>query len=312
MDFIWSLIAPLWSNWLLVALMAPALNALVNLLDVYLTERVYEDEYDGVTISAVFQLLIWVLIPFIKPSFEIDGKMILLAILSGALFVASSFFYFKAMCLKNDAVIIESIWGLTLIFVPIFSLIMVGKKLSMLQYAGILVAFLGVVLPSLNTAIKDDFWKVFKLMLGAIIFLSLSMALEEKIYSEVCFLDGYLFFSLGSGLAGSLFVVIRKIKTGRGISSFLMLSKDNIFTFFLAESMALLAITCSNRAVDLASSASLVAVAECCQEMFIVLFSVVMIAVCRRNTGYYYLQITAWNIKFVSFALIGAGVYMVS
>src|SRR4030043_386404 len=96
----------IWNNWLLIAFIAPFLWALVNLIDVYFAKEGYRDAYDGAIVSGFFQVIPWLLVPFIGLS--IPGiNIIMLAILAGLFFCASMFFYFKAIFTTGDVSLLQ-------------------------------------------------------------------------------------------------------------------------------------------------------------------------------------------------------------
>ena len=63
-------------SWIAIAFIAPALWALVALLDTYFIDGIYRDATDGAIISGLFQGLPWVLVPLGLIDFDYPGHRI--------------------------------------------------------------------------------------------------------------------------------------------------------------------------------------------------------------------------------------------
>lgn len=263
----------LWNNWLLISFVAPFLWALVNLIDVYFSKEVYQDEYDGAIVSGFFQVVPWLTVPFVGVIFPDAGTM-LLAIAGGLFFCAAMFFYFKAIFATWDASLLQIFWNLTAILVPILTFFILREKLTNFQYLGILTTFIGATLLSFHRGIRRNNFKRFLLIMsGAIFFLSISMIVQDVVYSKTEFFGGLLFFALGYFI-GSLFILnINKKKSAKYL---FLLSRKYFFWFVGIESINLAAIIFSQRAISISPSVSFVAVIESFVPAFILLLSLVI------------------------------------
>jgi drug/metabolite transporter (DMT)-like permease len=301
-----------------MAFAAPAIWALVNIIDVYFTAEVYEDEYDGVIISGMFHIIPWVLAPIIGYSFPETG-IALTAFLGGVLLVLSSWFYFRSLFAIGDASLIQTLWNSTAIIVPVLAFLLIGEKLSILQYVGIAIVFSGLMILSLGDRItKKNVIKILPNMIGAVVFFSLSMVAQEKVYSHAGFWNGFMTFSLGAFAAGLAFLVIRSFlgKT----SHLLKLNKDYVGWFIGAEILAILGNICSQRAISLAPAVSLVAVIDSLMPAFILAESLLIFLLLKvfSSNGHEIMekihkgQVGGFGAKIVAIIVMAIGIYLIN
>lgn len=264
-------------NWLLVAFVAPFFWALVNLIDVYFVKEVYHDAYDGTIIAAFFQFLALVLVSIIGFTLP-DTKTAMVGILSGFLFLTSYYYYFKALSIDgSDATIILILWNLTSIAVPILAFLFIGERLQSYQYFGILITFLGASLFSFKPGIKKENVKKLSLvMIGAIMFISVSMVLQEWVFQRAQFGGGFFCFSLGYFLGGFVFLLIGRIIKGNWSQHLVAVNKEYFGWFAAVEIITIIGVFTSQRAIDLSPSVSFVAVVESFQPAFIMLIAAII------------------------------------
>lgn len=310
-----------WNNWLIAALIATTLWAIVNIIDVYFVGRVFEDEFDSITVMAFFQILPWLAVSFLGftfPGFEI----VLLAIIAGFLNIIAMFLYFKALFTTNDASIISMLWNMNIVLMPIVAFFVIGEKLTLLQYGGILVAFVGATVISLEEKIKKrSLFKLVLIMLFSIAFLSASMLISDKVYSSVDFFDGFLFFSLGSFLGGIFFAILRLVYFKReNRISILKLKKEHYLIFIFAELLFIVGVFFSQRAIDLSPTVSFISVIESSQTFLILVISAILYIVLPftkfKNRDVVKLlykdQLVGYKVKIIASFIIAIGVYMLN
>lgn len=305
-----------WNNWLLVAVMAPALWALVNIVDAYFVKEVYKDEHDGIIISGLFNAIPWLVVPFVKVVFP-SWEMSLVAIFGGYLYMLSMYFYFKAMFATGDAALIQVIWNLASLVVPILAFGIIGEKLSSLQYLGIIVTFIGAMALSLEKNSKENLFKILFPMFGAVMLVSISMVAEKVVYTRTEFLGGFLMFSLGSFLTGGTFLIVRTIqgKTGH----LFKLNKNNALSFAGAELLALAGVICSQRAIDISPAVSFVAVIESLMPAFVIAQSLIIFVIFKAFSlnredmarDIYNNQTKGWGVKLVAVSIMAIGIYLI-
>lgn len=309
-------------SWLLIACIAPALWAISNLIDVYFVESIYTDEYDGTIISGLFQILPWmaVLIGFWDFTFYKDGFFLLFT--SGFLFLLALYFYFKALFSKNDVALAQLLWNITAPVTLVFGWMFYGEVLSNNQYLGFALVLLGAFCLGFKSSFRlSEFYSLAKPMFFAIILLSLSMLFSDKGYASNSgkFFDNYLIFSLGNFTAAIVFVTLKFHEGKQRLKSIGSLSMKYFLVFFIAELIALFGYIFSQKAIDLAPSASLVAAVESLIPVFIIFFSLMLLGfflLFRRGseiTKKIYLdQVDGYFVKSVATIIIAIGIYFLS
>lgn len=323
----------MWDNWLMLAFLAPMFWALVNIIDVYFVHGIYENEYDGVIISSLFQMVPWVALFFLidinfssyigfshSGSFQFNPALAFL-FLGGVLFVVATLFYFKTLFNVNDVVLLQIIWNFTAILVPILAFLIFREKLAGHNYLGIFLIFAGAIMLSVHSKIKLKLSKKYlKFMLGGVFFIALAMVLENRGYEILGaeslgsngFWVGYFFFSLGF-FFGGLAVMLWKKK------NVFALIRKYYKVFLLAEALSFLGIMFSQRAMDMSPSVSFVAAIEKFDSIFIALFSLVILGYFyfsgRKKETYnqiYREQLTGFGTKTAAAVCMIAGVYFIN
>ncbi len=308
-------------SWLLIALIAPSLWAIVNLIDVYFVDSVYSDEYDGAIISGAFQILPWLPVLVGVWGFSLPDAGILILILSGLLFVWANFFYFKSLFAKNDASLIQLLWNFTVPLTILLSWIMYQDVLTTNQYIGCFLVFFGVTVLHLN---KDfSLGKLIPLLtpMGfAVVLLSLSMLLANRGYeaAQGIFFDSYLMFSMGAIIGTALLAVFQRLSGGgSNLGRIFALSRKYFIVFFSAEAIALVGTIFSQRALDLSPSSGLVATVESLSPIFVMFFSAILVFLFRFSLSLetkmiYGQQLVGYKTKILSSVIISVGVFFLS
>jgi drug/metabolite transporter (DMT)-like permease len=305
-------------EWFFIALLAPFLWSLVNMIDLYFVESIYENEYDGTVFTGFAQIILWLTVPFFGLVVP-DWRTIILAMLGGFSLVTAYFFYFKVLFVTGDATQMQILWNAVAISVPILAFIFLGEKLTLIQYFGIVITFFGAMYVAFNNKIKrKNSGKIVLITLGVILFWSLYMIFSREVYSRTSFHGGIMFFSLGSILAGAFFYLLRIKKHGTG--KLIAVGKKYFLWFFLVEGLTLMGVITSQRAIDLSPAVSLVAVVESIQPVFIILVSAIIFAVfslfSRRNKEIakkiYDEQLVGIGSKIYAIIIMAVGIYMIN
>lgn len=335
MHFINSILDFLNAHWLLLSFCAPMLWAIVNIIDVYFVKEVYDDEMDGTIMSGLFQIIPWVgLIFFLRwnnfgtlfSDFKgfniIPDPLIVYALVGGFLFVSSFYFYFKALFNHADAALVQIIWSLTVVIVPLVTFLIGAEKLPIIKYVGMAVVLVGAILLSLSNKIRNKFsLRYILLMLAAVGLLSFSMVFENSAYTAVVdhnlgeqgFLFIFALFSLGAFLAGIFFAILAWRNP-------VILIKKYWKVFLIAEGISFVGTLASQRSIDIAPSVSYVAAVETFVPVFIMIFSLIIllywskIAKVRNNIveNIYHEQLDGVWIKIIATIVMGFGVYLIS
>lgn len=311
----------LWALWLPVAFAAPFLWALVSVLDLYLVLGLYQDEWDGTLISGVFQFFPWLLVAlgilnFTAPPIE----AMRFAFAGGVMFLASFFFYFRALFHHADSPLIHVLWNVSVLLVPVLAWALSGEHLQPVHYIGITLAFLGSCLFVVHDGLlRKGYLRVAGTMVWAVLFLSVSMVLQKEAYRYAVnqFLDVYLVFSLGVVAATTIMAALNIKKTAVKIRRFAGFETKYIILLVFAEIVSFAGTVFSQRAIDLSPSPSFIAAIESCTPVFIMLISLLLATVFGRfdheqASTMFRDQILGWKEKLIAISLISAGIYCVA
>lgn len=317
-------------SWIAVAFVAPALWALVALLDTYFIDGIYRDATDGAIISGLFQGLVWTLVPLGLIDLDYPGHRIAAyAVTAGALFLLSFLAYFRALFISNDGALMQVLWSLSILVVPFLTWLLMDETLANGHYLGIVLAFmgLGVFLSDARMRTRDGRFIAIT-MLGAIIALSGSMVLSKQAYNlatsattasgSTGFESVFLFYCLGSALVAFALIAARSVTRGAifalGLST---LGRKYFFVFVVAESLSLGGSLASQRAIDLAPSVSYVAVIESLVPVYIMIFSMAAAWLFslmgnERLATTYLVQFSNPGRKIVALCAIAGGIYIIT
>jgi len=322
------------NNWLVVAFVAPLLWALVNIIDAYFVNSVYRDEYDGATITGLFQLLpVVVLLFFVHDKTEFwsanfsNGSFnpaLIFAFLAGFLYTCSYFFYFRALFKNSDVSLLQIIWSLTIVVVPLFTFLLWGEVLPMLKYLGMAVTLSGVIILSLSSTIRAKISSPFLWsIIWALILLSLGMTLSERAYVNLDnlglgnqgFLIGFIVFSVGALMAGVVAMIMSK-------RDYLPLVRKYFKVFLILEIISFAGTFFSQRAIDIAPSVSYVATIETFLPIFVIIISAIILfcSIVFHFQQHRFLtikrihdeQLSGIWIKIIATIIMAIGVYIIS
>lgn len=306
-------------NWLLVALIAPCLWAIVAIIDTHFVHGVYEDEYDGTVISGVFQSLPWLLVPLGVIEFTFPGiEIAAVALAAGGFFLLSFFRYFKALFVSNDTALMQTFWNVSVLIVPFFAWLLIGEVLTSTHYIGIGGAFLGIMLFNFDGKVKGiGFFKIAFPMFWAVVFLSFSMVVARMAYDLTSdFWSVFLLFSLGATIAAFIILTIGKKNPFQRAKKIAILSRKYFFFFVIAESLSIVATLTSQKAISLAPAVSFVAVIESLVPVFVMLISLVIVLIFRNTKKIdvvpYRNQFSDAGIKILALVFIAVGIYLIS
>ena len=309
------------TGWLLIAMVAPILWALVSVLDLYLVLNAYQDEWDGTLISGAFQLFPWLLVALGVLQFSPpQTEAMLLALAGGGMFLASFFFYFRALFRHADSALIHVLWNLAVLVVPLLAWIWSDERLLPLHYLGIGLAFFGSSLFAARAGLlRQGFLKVAGTMVWAVLLLSASMVLQKEAYriAHNQFLDVYLIFSLGVVIAASALGALNPRSTLARVRRFAGFNNRFIALLVFSEAVSLAGTVFSQRAIQLSPSPSFIAAIESSVPVFIMLISLMMVALFsslgrEEATAMFRNQIIGWKEKLFAIALMSSGIFCIA
>lgn len=256
-------------NWFYIALLSPALFALINIVDDNLLRDVYKSPFFGAIISGFFALLPLLSLLFISITIP-PIHIMLTAIIAGFLTVIYYLFYFKGFAVESPSVII-SLFNLSPALVPFFAYVFLGERLNANQYLGFLFILGASIGISVTDIKKFKFSPALYLITIASIITAVIAILAKYIYSNVDFWSGYIFYSIGMGL-GALFLSTI-FKEGRSFfKEFNKTFKKWILIFILVELLGISAELSLNYAIS-KGPVSLVKVIEGVQPIYVLFFA---------------------------------------
>ncbi|MGB2791020.1 MAG: hypothetical protein WBC29_00510 [Candidatus Moraniibacteriota bacterium] len=259
-------------SWFLFATAGAIIGAVVQIIDMYLREDgIFSHPLEPTIVSGVMQAMLWVSIPFVGFEYPESGLIAGLAVLGGLFHIASLFFYFKGVFSFGDMSVISMLWNLLVAMVPILAFVLLGERLSALEYFGILLLFVGALTLSFSEGVDTGLLpSVSKQMLIAVFLMGLSMVCLKGVYEHTTYWGGYLFYNfgiVGGGVLGYIFFLPRR--TRRQLHH----TFRSFFFFFLGiEFLQLSGEFFSNLATSL-GPVSLVSAAESLQPLFIVIIA---------------------------------------
>lgn len=309
------------SLWLPIAFIAPILWALVSVLDLYFLHGAYQDEWDGTLISGIFQILPWLLVPVGLVHYTpLPLEAMVLALLGGSMFLASFFFYFRALFRFADAALVQILWNVAVLVVPFFAWIILDERLQLIQYLGIALAFFGLTrLASREGMLGQGFRRIAWSMVWAVLLMSASMVLQKDAYriASGLFLDVYLTFSLGVAITAAMLAVANIQSTVTRIQRVAALDSRYFVLFVFAEFISILGTLSSQRAIDLSPSPSFVAAVESVSPIVLMLLSIIVASAFARqgihsSSAMYHDQVLGWRKKVLAVVFISSGIYCIA
>lgn len=229
-------------NWILLALLAPAIYTIVNFLDKYIVSNKVRD-YRAMPIYGTIVALIVGTIFWIITGFPILGiKDALIVIFTGMLTIWAALLYFKALS-KEETTMIIILMQLTPVISLILAFFLLNETILPKQFIGFFVILTSVTIASLKPTKKKLFnlSSAFFLMLIVSVMWSLSGVLIKFAISANSFSEILSYESWGLGLGGViLFLLFPNIRNAF-IKSFKSLKKETLSFLFINEFIFVLA-----------------------------------------------------------------------
>ena len=230
-------------NWLLFALLAPALDTLINFTDKYIIEREVTD-YRGMPIYGTIVGLVVGTIYWIATGFpQLHPRDAALIIFTGMLSIWGLALYFKALTLEETSRIIVFFKAIP-IFILGLSYLFLKETINLQQLLGfilILIAVLGVSKPSETNKLKSNF---FSSALGLILLVDIIWAIaailvkftiQQNSFSKIISYESW-----GVGLGGLILYIFfpsirnafhNTLRTVRKRALMIMFINESIFVF---------------------------------------------------------------------------------
>lgn len=258
-------------DWFYLALLAPAIWAIVNLIDDNLIRGLYKNPSSATIMSGIVAFLPLLSLIFLDITIPSIGVM-LISLLAGFFLIASYWLYFKSLLIEMPSITI-TLWKLSPIFVSLLAFLFLGETLAINQYAGFILV-LGASLAISATNIKKfQFSKAWYLMVFASLLTAIYAVLVKHVYSNVDFWSGFIFVSLGMGAGGVLLFTLSK--EGRGFFTELNKKSKWLPLILLPNILNIIGVLIFNLAVS-RGPVSLVKVIEGVHPIYVLIFSLLL------------------------------------
>lgn len=194
-------------NWLIVAIFAYFILAVVFLVDKYLLVGAIPNPKVYVFYVGILGILVLVLIPFV--GFYLPEKsQIILGLLAGAVFIYGLFWFYKTLQIFEPSRVVPAVGGLTPLFVfgLIYFFTLGQGVLSFRELMAFILLVLGSVLINLK---KERLIGLKSLKFSALtaFLLALSFVLIKYVYLAQSFWNGFIWRSLGGFLMAICFFI---------------------------------------------------------------------------------------------------------
>ncbi len=263
-------------SWFYLALLAPLIFAIVNLIDDNLLKSMYKGPYVATMISGLFGALPLLSLLFINWQ-PIGPGNTLRMVVAGFLTTLYYFFYFKALGVESPSVVI-ALLALIPATLPMLSAVFLNERLSAQQVAGLIILLTASFLmsASFDEFKKPKFSKALPAILTIVALVNVISLLTKQVYNQVDFFPAYMMFTAGVGLGGVYFMLIIGLtKHQHDLSVFQRRLRHIVPVFIAVELIGILAEYVSNLAVS-RGPVSLVRVIEGVQPMYVLLIALAL------------------------------------
>lgn len=191
-------------TWLAFALISPFFWAIVHVLDSYCVNEVFDRSWVGIITSALTMLTA---LPFLTIGLFFAGvapmsaEVVGLCILSGFVFMASQFLYFKALAITESG-IVAAYWNMIPLFLPVVSFVLLGERLAGTTYVGIAVLILASVAFCLLDGNLKSRWVSFWMMFAGAWLQVAYFLIQKQVFAVCPVYQAFLIISLSMAMAG--------------------------------------------------------------------------------------------------------------
>ncbi len=278
--------------WLLITIFAYLLNAVAMVVDKTLLKKEIENPVVyAFYIAFLGAVIMLAVLPFFL--FLPSATDFFVSLLAGAAFAFALVLMFMSLKKDDASRVTPMIGGLVSIFVLFFASFLVSEKLTVDQYLGAFLLFIGTILISFdlgksfnhNSDIKKISFKVLPqirntlwLALSAALFFAFSHVLSKYVYDQITFWPGFIWTRFGAFLTVLLMFIVKdnrralinSFKKSRNSSSGARTGGLLIFGQFCGGSSAFL--------VQYATALSLVSLVQALQGIqYVFVFALVII-----------------------------------
>ncbi|MEK6947937.1 MAG: EamA family transporter [Nanoarchaeota archaeon] len=196
--------------WLFFALLEPVLHAFSNVLDNYLSNKMFKNVATLVFYSTITNVMFLPLVFLFKVPSMISISQVPFFIILGFTGISYLYPYYKSLQ-NDDTSVVVSLFDLGRIFVPILAFFLVGEVLSVKQYVGFLIIILAGAFLTFN--IKNfHFNKSFYWMMLCSFIIAIDVVIYKYIFNMVDWSTGFFWATVFSFLFSIPLLFFPKIR----------------------------------------------------------------------------------------------------
>ncbi len=191
-------------NWILIALLAYFIFAVVAIIDKFLLTKAIPSPISYAFYVGLLSFFVVFFIPF---GFSLlPLPLVLLALLTGAVFLGALIFFYQGVYKEEVSRVVMIIGGLTPIFIFLLSFVFLGERLAQREILAFLVLILGTILITFKKGVRYKAKGLFSILLAAFLF-ALHAVMIKYIFLQEDFLNVFIWTRWGSFLAAFLLLI---------------------------------------------------------------------------------------------------------
>ncbi len=225
------------NNWLLLALIAPFLWALVVLIDDNLLRKVYRSAGFGAMVAGLFGLFPFLYLSITNDTYTLPPRVLAAAIVSGVLTVAFYYCYFKALGSEEPSTTVAML-NLMPAFVVVLAAMFLHEHLHTKQYTGIGIIILSSTYLGLIGTKRFKLHKAMLYVITGSFLYAVASILAKFAYEKAAFRTVYPWISFGFFLAGDVIYIFgrhsaeaKRVAKKAGIALILIMLSIELLNF---------------------------------------------------------------------------------
>lgn len=187
-------------SWILFSILAATVWAIVNTVDKYVFTKWIRKPVIPLMILGLIGLVASFFVYLFHGFSYLSYFNIVLAFVTGILYVLSMLFYFKAVKIEEISRVVP-LFYLTSLFVSILAAVFLGEIFTPVKYLGIFLLVIGAVSISSKNFIKFGFGKAFWLMIAASLVLSVNVIITKYLLDFADFWTIFSYVRIGAFFA---------------------------------------------------------------------------------------------------------------
>lgn len=198
-------------TWIILTIIAYFFSAIVAIIDKFLISKKIPQPISYAFYIGILSILALLLIFLGGLVWPTLGQFFL-SLLTGALFILSLIFFFKALKINEASRTVPLIGSFLPVFSVILSFIILKERLTNTALVSCLILILAGFLMSIRIKKNNHFIKGWVFILFSAFLFALSFILSKIIYLQLPFISGFIWIRLGSFIFSLSFLLVPKIR----------------------------------------------------------------------------------------------------